>query len=260
LPSDADPRAPAGAASLYDGLGEAELAERLGAPKAVVFDEVSSTLDVAHELAAAGAPAGTIVLADAQSAGRGRLGRSWRSERGAGIWLTVIDRPRDAQDLDVLPLRIGIALAPALDAFAEAAVSLKWPNDLYVGRGKLAGVLTEARWRGDRLEWIAIGVGINVRAPAEEPAAGLSGGTLRLSVLEAVVPAIRDAARCRGSLTARELAVFAARDQAVGKECVQPVEGRVCGIDASGALLVGVASGTVAVRSGSLVLKARPDA
>ena len=228
-------------------------------PNAVVFDEVSSTLDVAHELAARGAPAGTIVLADAQSAGRGRLGRSWRSERGAGIWLTVIERPADARELDVLPLRVGIALAPVLDPFAGATVSLKWPNDLYVGRGKLAGVLTEARWRGESLEWIAIGVGINVRAPTEESAAGLRGGTRRLDVLGAAVTAIRDAAQRRGPLTEREQAVFAARDQAMGKMCVEPVAGRVCGIDSSGALLVGLASGIVAVRSGSLVLEASPD-
>jgi BirA family biotin operon repressor/biotin-[acetyl-CoA-carboxylase] ligase len=250
-----------GTPSEYDGVGEPELAKRLGAPKAAVFDEVSSTLDVAHELAAAGAPAGTVVVADAQSAGRGRHGRSWRSEHGAGIWLTVIERPTDSRDLDVLPLRVGIALAPSLDAFAGgAAVSLKWPNDLYLGDGKLAGVLTEARWRGEKLEWIAIGVGINVRAPATEAAAGLVDGTKRLDVLAAVVPAIRDAARRRGPLTEHELEVFAARDQAVGKECIEPVVGRVCGIDPSGALLVGLASGIVAVRSGSLVLKARPDA
>jgi BirA family biotin operon repressor/biotin-[acetyl-CoA-carboxylase] ligase len=239
----------------YDGVDEAELAERLGVPKAVLFDEVSSTLDVAHELAAAGAPAGTIVLADAQSAGRGRLGRSWRSERGAGIWLTVVERPADAQDLDVLPLRIGIALAPALDAFAGATVSLKWPNDLYLKGAKLAGVLTEARWRGEGLEWIAIGVGINMRPPAGEAAAELIEGSNRLDVLAAVVPAIRGASLRRGPLADHELEVFAARDQAVGKECVEPLVGRVCGIDSSGALLVGLASGIVAIRSGSLVLK-----
>ncbi len=244
----------------YDGLAGTELARRVGVPRAVLFDEISSTLDAAHELAAAGAPSGTIVLADAQTAGRGRHGRSWRSERGAGIWLTIIEQPADAADLEVLPLRVGIALAPALDAFAELPVSLKWPNDVYAGSGKLAGVLTEARWRGESLEWVAIGVGINVRPPIGETAAGLVHGTRRVDVLDAVVPAIREAARATGPLTERELAVFAARDQAVGKECVEPVAGRVCGIDPSGALLVGLASGIVAVRSGSLVLKISSDA
>jgi BirA family biotin operon repressor/biotin-[acetyl-CoA-carboxylase] ligase len=244
----------------YDGYTAAALAERLHVPRAVVFGEVSSTLDVAHELAAAGAPTGTIVLADAQTAGRGRLGRRWRSAAGAGIWLTVIERPAGTVDLGLLPLRIGIALAPALSAFADDAVALKWPNDLYVRGGKLAGILTEARWRGDGLEWVAIGVGINVRAPQEEAAAGLRAGTVRPEVLEAVLPAIRDAAARRGRLTAAELTVFASRDLAAGRACVEPVEGIVRGIDDGGSLLVEIASGVIAVRAGSLVLKARPDA
>jgi BirA family biotin operon repressor/biotin-[acetyl-CoA-carboxylase] ligase len=240
---------------LYDGLAAGALARRLGVPRAAVFEEVSSTLDVAHELGASGAPAGTIVLADAQTAGRGRFGRSWRSARGAGIWLTVIERPATASDLDVLPVRVGIALAPALDAFTGQPVALKWPNDLYVGRGKLAGILTEARWRGDRLEWVAVGVGINVRAPEEEIAAGLRPATTRLDVLDAVVPAIRAAAARRGPLSEAELATFAARDLAAGVRCVEPVAGTVCGIDPGGALLVELGSGVIAIRSGSLVLK-----
>jgi BirA family biotin operon repressor/biotin-[acetyl-CoA-carboxylase] ligase len=239
----------------YDGLDADELRARLHVPRVALFDHVGSTMDVAHELAGDGAPVGTVVLADEQLAGRGRLGRSWRSAAGAGIWLTVIERPRDASGLDLLPLRIGIALAPALDAYANAKVTLKWPNDLFVGRAKLAGVLTEARWRGERLEWVAIGAGINVRAPEGEVAAGLAAGTRRLDVLDAAVHAIREASARRGPLSTDELSSFAGRDRAVGRECVDPVRGRVCGIDASGALMVELGSGVVAVRSGSLVLK-----
>ena len=62
----------------------------------------------------------------------------------------MIERPRDAAALDVLSLRVGLALAPALDAFAGSAVRLKWPNDLYVGARKLGGILVEARWRDSR--------------------------------------------------------------------------------------------------------------
>jgi BirA family biotin operon repressor/biotin-[acetyl-CoA-carboxylase] ligase len=239
----------------YDGLNADELRARVHVPRVELFEQVASTMDVAHELAAAGAPAGTVVLADEQLAGRGRHGRSWRSAAGAGIWLTVIERPDGAVDLDLLPLRIGIALAPALDAYAEERVMLKWPNDLFVGRGKLAGVLTEARWRGERLEWVAIGAGINVRAPEGDAAAGLAPGVQRLDVLSAVVDAIRQASSRRGPLSDDELSSFAERDRAAGRECVEPVRGRVCGIDPSGALLVGVGSGVVAVRAGSLVLK-----
>src|SRR5262249_45241127 len=160
-----------------DGHTGDQLAHRLGLPKVVAFDETTSTLDVAHVLGAEGALAGTLILADAQTAGRGRLGRSWTSERGAGIWLTMIERPSDVVAIEVLPLRIGLALANALDAFAVETVSLKWPNDVYVAGRKLAGILVEARWREAALEWIAIGIGINVRPPASEARAiGVRGG------------------------------------------------------------------------------------
>ena len=233
----------------------AALAERLSLPRAVVFETVGSTLDEAHRLAASGSPAGTLVVADAQTAGRGRQGRSWRSEPGAGLWLTLVERPTDAAALDVLSLRIGVLLAPALDAFAPAPVSLKWPNDLYVGSRKLAGILVEARWRDSRPEWVAIGVGVNVRTPAGEPnATGLRGGTSRLDVLDAIIPAIRQAAARVGPLTDDERSAFAARDLASGRPCTDPVPGIVSGIDPTGALLVRSSDGVVAVRAGSLVL------
>ena len=233
------------------------------AAKILRFDEVSSTLDVAHELAAGGADAGTVIVADAQTAGRGRMGRSWRSERGAGIWLTLIERPPDASALDVLSLRTGLALAPALDAFASARVALKWPNDLYVSGRKLAGILIEARWRESRPDWVAIGVGINLRPPASEPnAIGLRGGVSADDVLASILEPMRQAAARSGPLSDDERAAFAARDLARGRRCVEPVAGLVRGIDASGALLVDIISPatpahvtTTAVRVGSLVLE-----
>jgi len=258
LPSSA---ADVARAARYDGERSDDLARRLGLPAVVAFDEVGSTLDVAHALAADGAASGTLVIADAQSAGRGRMGRSWRSEAGAGVWLTLIERPVSSRALDVLSLRIGLALAPVLDAFAQDRVRLKWPNDLYVGDRKLAGVLVEARWRESVPEWVAIGVGINVRVPHDEPnAIGLRDHVSRIAVLAASVPAIRAAAALEGPLGDSELAAFADRDLAKGKGCIEPVVGTVEGIDASGALVVRVGSGTTAVRGGSLVLQTCPDA
>jgi BirA family biotin operon repressor/biotin-[acetyl-CoA-carboxylase] ligase len=240
----------------YDGQTGEALARRLGLANVVAFDETTSTLDVAHRLGAEGAPAGTLILADMQRAGRGRQGRSWTSERGAGIWLTLIERPSDLAAIEVLSLRVGSALAVALDAFAERTVSLKWPNDVYVGERKLAGILVEARWRESTPEWVAIGVGINVRPPASESRAiGVRTGTSRLAILDAVIPRIRAVAVQRGGLTPAEIDAFARRDFARGRRCVQPVHGMVQGIDARGALLVDVGGEVVSVRSGSLVLK-----
>jgi BirA family biotin operon repressor/biotin-[acetyl-CoA-carboxylase] ligase len=248
-------------AGRYDGYRADDLERSLDLGKVVVFEQIGSTLDVAHALAAAGAPAGTLVLADAQTEGRGRMGRSWRSEPGAGIWLTLIERPVSASSLDVLSLRIGLALAPALDAFAGAspAVRLKWPNDVYLKGGKVAGILVEARWREQAPEWVAIGVGINVRAPSAEPrAAGLGDGVSRVDVLTAAIRGIRAAAATtRATLDATELASFAERDMAAGRRCVEPIAGRVRGIDATGSLVVDPIDGgaAVAVRAGSLVLE-----
>ena len=228
----------------------------MGVPRVVLFDEVGSTLDVAHALAAGGAPAGTLVVANAQTSGRGRLGRSWRSEAGAGVWLTLIERPRDVAALDVLSLRIGLALAPAIDAFAAAPVCLKWPNDLYVGAGKLGGVLVEVRWRDGAPEWAAIGVGVNMRPPeGEARAAGLEPGVSRADVLCRMVPPMRAAAARTGPLDRSELEAFAARDAVAGRRCREPVAGVIKGIDPSGALAVDVGSHIAIIRAGSLVLE-----
>jgi BirA family biotin operon repressor/biotin-[acetyl-CoA-carboxylase] ligase len=233
-----------------------QLAHRLGLPRVVAFRETTSTLDVAHRLAAEGASAGTLVLADAQLAGRGRMGRTWVSEPGAGIWLTLIERPSDSAAIEVLSLRIGIALATALEPFAEGRVSLKWPNDVYVLGRKLAGILVEARWRDSAPEWIAIGIGINVRPPPSEPRAiGLRAGASRASILDAIIPGVRNASAKRGALSSDEVNAFTRRDFTRGRPCIQPVVGVVQGIDARGALLVATGEEVVAMRSGSLVLK-----
>lgn len=238
----------------YAGRPVAEIAAMLALPAVVAFDHVSSTLDVAHEMGGQGVPPGTLVLADAQSAGRGRMGRSWQSEPGRGIWLTLVERPPENEMLSVLSLRIALALAPALDRFADSRLRLKWPNDLYEGEHKLAGVLVEARWRGTHLDWLAVGIGINTQAPSGLDAASLAAGTDRIQVLGTVVPAVRRAVASVGPLTEEELAAFGARDLAVGRLCRSPALGRVAGIDRSGALLVDVGGGRVAFHGGSLVL------
>ncbi len=248
--------ADAGGIVRYDGASAAELASRLALPRVELLETVSSTQDVAHELASADAPAGTLVLANEQTSGRGRHGRQWISNPGAGVWLTMIERPTDPASADVLSLRVGLALARALEQFALDGIHLKWPNDVYSAGRKLAGVLAEARWRDGAIEWVAVGVGINVVAPSDEPRAiGLVVGTTRLDVLRAAVPLLRAAAAARGHLSETELAEFAARDIAAGQGCVEPIVGRVAGIDRTGALLINTGSRIAAVRAGSLVLQ-----
>jgi BirA family transcriptional regulator, biotin operon repressor / biotin---[acetyl-CoA-carboxylase] ligase len=245
----------------YDDVVTADLEHRLHVPRLAVYAETSSTMDMAHTLAAAGAAAGTVVLADCQTAGRGRGGRAWRSAAGAGIWLTLIERPEDGRAVEVLALRVGVYAARILDHFAGSPVGLKWPNDLFLGTRKLGGVLIEARWQDGVPQWVAIGFGVNVRAPEsmDPDAAGLVEGTRRVDVLAGLVPGLRAAAAARGSLTTDELTQFGQRDIAAGRMCVAPARGRVEGIAATGEIMIaqlGVARG---YRSGSLVLAADQD-
>ncbi len=225
-------------------------------PRVELLESTTSTLDVAHRLAARGAPTGTLVIANEQTAGRGRGGKSWQSSPGAGLWLTLIERPSDTSGLGVLSLRVGLAAAEALDRFAPEPIRLKWPNDLYIDQGKLGGILVEARWREQAVEWVAIGLGVNVQAPKDvETAAGLEPGTDRLDVLGELVPAVLAAARATGPLQADEMEKFDARDLARGRRCVEPALGRVAGITPTGELLVALADSVAPFRSGSLVLE-----
>ena len=199
------------------------------------------------------------MIANEQTAGRGRDGKSWQSAPGAGLWLTLIERPKDSSGLGVLSLRVGLIAAEALDRFASEPIRLKWPNDLYVDRGKVGGILVEARWRESAVEWVAIGLGVNVKAPENvDTAAGLDPGTDRLDVLSELIPGIRAAARAKGPLRPEEMDEFNARDLARGKTCIQPALGRVAGISADGELLVALADSVTPYRSGSLVLEELP--
>jgi BirA family biotin operon repressor/biotin-[acetyl-CoA-carboxylase] ligase len=240
----------------FDGATHEAIERMLELPRVELLESTPSTLDVAHRIAAQGAPAGTLVIANEQTAGRGRGGKSWQSSPGAGLWLTLIERPGDSSGLGVLSLRVGLAAAEALDRFAPEPIRLKWPNDLYVDQGKLGGILVEARWREQTVEWVAIGLGVNVQAPKDvQTAAGLEPGTDRLDVLAELVPAVVAAARATGPLEADEMEEFDARDLARGRRCTEPAVGRVAGITPTGELLVTLADSVATFRSGSLVFE-----
>jgi len=127
----------------------------------------ASTNDLAGERARAGAPAGLVIAADSQTAGRGRLGRTWHSPPGANLYLSILLRPsRPAAEIPPLTLLVGGALARAL-AGLGLAPRLKWPNDVQLldgtgRRRKAAGILTEMSSAGDRASHVVVGVGLNV--------------------------------------------------------------------------------------------------
>lgn len=134
-----------------------------------------STNDLATARAREGAPAGLIIAADSQTAGRGRLGRTWHSPPGENLYFSIVLRPRrGAAEIPVLTLLVGGGVAKALSA-RGARVRLKWPNDVLLvdeggRRRKVAGILTEMTTAGDRVEHVVVGVGLNANGagfPAE---------------------------------------------------------------------------------------------
>lgn len=231
------------------------------APGIVRLASVASTMDALHELAQAGAPAGTAVVAEEQTAGRGSRGRTWASPPG-GLWVSVLARPASA-GLELLSLRAGLAVAELLDRQGAAArLELKWPNDLMLDDRKTGGILCEARWQGAGLAWVVIGLGLNV---TNAPPPALGAGTTHLAralpgltpeaLAEPVVAALRAVDAAAGPLTDAERARYATRDWLRGRALEAPVAGAAAGIAADGALLVRRADGTTAaVRAGTVVL------
>lgn len=219
----------------------------------------ASTNDLAAARARDGAPEGLVVAADAQSGGRGRLGRIWHSPPGDNVYLSIVLRPRRSPaEIPPLTLLAGAAVARALGGFGVQA-RLKWPNDVFVEEAgsprKLAGILTEMSSEGERVGHVVVGLGLNVntvdfppelagRATSLRRLLGrpLARGPLVAAILDAFEPLYDDfAARgpaaavaawraCHGAAPERErLRVSAAGG---------PLEGIALGLDTDGALLL----------------------
>jgi len=131
--------------------------------------ECGSTNDEAAAWARAGAPTGAVVVADAQTKGRGRLGRSWHSAAGAALFFSTVMRPKvEVAKLPPLTLAVGVALAETVARF-DVSPTLKWPNDLLVRGKKLAGILTESACQGARLLHVVVGIGVNLNVDEFPP-------------------------------------------------------------------------------------------
>jgi BirA family transcriptional regulator, biotin operon repressor / biotin---[acetyl-CoA-carboxylase] ligase len=243
-----------------DGVPASTLARRWGVPHAAVFHTLTSSLDVVHDLAARGAAHGTVVLAEEQTEGRGRDGRTWRSPAG-GAWLGMVLRPGHVA-LGALSVRAGLVVADAVDELlGKPAAQLKWPNDVLLADRKVAGVLCEMRWQGESPEWLALGVGVNVcnEIPAELASRAVAlaefvPGLRRVDVLDRLVPALAAVGTGRPTLTEAECRAFAERDWLRGRELRAPAAGRARGLATDGALLVDRGADTVAVREGHVEL------
>jgi BirA family transcriptional regulator, biotin operon repressor / biotin---[acetyl-CoA-carboxylase] ligase len=158
----------------------AALAARGGAPLPGIEwpASIGSTSDRLKALARGGAPEWTVVLADAQTGGRGREGRTWVSPAG-GLYLSVLLRPR-FEKVGLLPLAAGVAVAEAADELG-VRTELKWPNDVLASGRKLAGILSEAASGPAGVEWVVLGIGVNVALDDASVPSGMRGAVTSLA-------------------------------------------------------------------------------
>ena len=220
----------------------------IGTPR-VHHRRADSTNERAKELAAAGAPHGTLVTADEQSAGRGRQGRVWTAPAGSAVLMSLVLRELD----ELLPITAAVAICEALPA--EAAI--KWPNDVWIDRRKLAGILVEGR---PQEGWAVLGVGLNVTTESFPPELAETATSLKLAgvettpgqVLEELLPSL-DA--WLGAPPDAVLPAWRERDALKGERVRWTGgEGVAAGIDDSGSLLVDTRDGRVTLDAGEVHL------
>jgi BirA family biotin operon repressor/biotin-[acetyl-CoA-carboxylase] ligase len=229
--------------------------KRLGG-KIHYFTEIDSTNVYAYKIAKEGAEEGEMVIAEGQTRGKGRMGRRWMSPPYLNLYLSAILRPRlPASHAPQLTLMSAVALAETVQSFISSLPQIKWPNDILVGGKKLGGILTESSCEGDEIEFVVVGIGINVNFPKE-----LMPGTIRetatsiLSLVNRPVNRvvfaqrlIQNLDRCYGDLEERGFpyivsrweSFFYLRGKRVRVELMgDSILGRAIGIDADGALLL----------------------
>jgi BirA family biotin operon repressor/biotin-[acetyl-CoA-carboxylase] ligase len=147
-----------------EAIAGARRTECLGRP-AIFFERVGSTNAVARRQAAAGAGEGLLVVADEQTAGRGRMGRSWWAPKGASLLFSLLLRPvSPAARAGQLSMCLGLGAVEGIERVTGLRPALKWPNDLLLDGRKLGGMLAELGTAGDRVEYVVLGLGVNVNA------------------------------------------------------------------------------------------------
>ena len=220
----------------------------IGLPR-VHYRLTDSTNERARSLVATDAPHGTLVTAAEQTAGRGRQGRAWQAPAGSALLMSLIVR----RIRDVLPLAAAVAVCEALPAGCE----IKWPNDVWLGRRKLAGILVEGR---PQEGWAVVGIGVNITTAAFPPELAETATSLRLSGVEADVESVlaqllAALERRLSAPRAEVLAEWRARDALLDQEVRWATgAGTAAGIDASGALIVDTAAGRVTLDAGEVHL------
>lgn len=229
--------------------------------------QTGSTNDDARALALQGAKEGTVVVAASQSAGRGRMGRVWESQRGGAYFSAVLRPPVAPSQAGPLALVVALGVARGLETLGLRP-GLKWPNDLLLGSGKLAGVLLEMSAEADSVEWVVAGVGINISQPDEplegasyvsDVVSGVGSAAVAAAAIDGLAAAyrqwldggfgpLRAAWEQRSAMTGRDVAVSDMSGAVRAAGCV-------VGVDPEGRLLLSGPSGVEAVVAGEVTLR-----
>ncbi|OIK12312.1 BirA family transcriptional regulator, biotin operon repressor / biotin-[acetyl-CoA-carboxylase] ligase [Bacillus sp. OV322] len=138
--------------------------------KVIHYEEtVDSTQKIAHRLSNEGAAEGTLIVAEEQTGGKGRLLRSWHSPKYSGVWMSLILRPNiPFHEAPQLTLLAAVAVVQAIEEMTELKPEIKWPNDVLINKKKVTGILTELQAEADRIHSVIIGIGINVNQKLED--------------------------------------------------------------------------------------------
>jgi BirA family biotin operon repressor/biotin-[acetyl-CoA-carboxylase] ligase len=239
----------------------------LGSPR-VHWRVTDSTNERARALALAGAPHGTVVTADRQTAGRGRHGRDWIAPPGSAVLMSLVLRDLDERHA-LLPLAAAVAVCEACEAVAPVACRIKWPNDVWIERRKVAGILVEARpeipefvRQGSRANWAVLGIGLNVTTDPFPEELRAIATSLRQATSGAAPDPGRMLDALLGSLEERlddapgaVLEAWRERDALRGGRIRwSGGEGQAAGIDDAGALLVDTAGGRKSLDAGEVHL------
>ena len=152
------------------------------------FDTVSSTNDIAKTEAEKGAAEGTVIIADAQEKGRGRLGRSFLSPDG-GLYMSVVLRPKSFEDAVSVTTRAAVAAALAIEKYTKEKADIKWVNDIYKNEKKVCGILAESVFDVDKPKYVILGIGVNLKAVPQEVAdiAGCIGDVDRDGLVKTIL-------------------------------------------------------------------------
>lgn len=145
---------------------QADLSTRFLGRNIVALEETDSTNEEAKRQGAAGAPDGTLCVAERQTGGKGRLGRAWSSPAGSGVWMSLLLRPSVApQEATQLTLIVGLSVCQAIRRLTGCPAMIKWPNDIVIGRKKVCGILTELTADMEQIHYVVVGIGINANIP-----------------------------------------------------------------------------------------------